>query len=563
MSGGALREIIASFGTSFDGSGLKKGDSAINGMITKLKGFAVAAGTAFAVKEVLGFTLGLAEQAVELDHHAQALGISAQSLQMWDYAASLSGVSAEELQIGLQKLQRSAVGAGGKGGDLAAVFTKLHVSVKNSNGSYKNADELLTGVAGAIGDMTDPTLQTATAMQIFGRGGARLLPFLKQGRAGVQALKEEVAALGGGFTDDFIAKSEAMVQDSKRLEFAFLGLKVKAIGPLLPVLTHLAEGATKFVVAAGDVAKKSNVAKAALIALGVGGTIAMAPLLLSIAPIVAGFLLLEDVLTFLSGGDSLTGDLLDKYFGSGAAAKVKAFADEIGTDVMPVLKAALDIFTNGEPLDGKFEELNDYLELTLKPNSKAVFTEIVTNVRNVAAVATELIEIFKDLAKVILVLPDAALRLGGYVGKQIYETQDAQANADAKGASDQQSGVQKDWRTFSKGTLPTRDDSGSWWQQLKAQAGFGNDGSTLPNASHVPDAKELAAQNVASAPIASPASALPPEFKQTNTTQITQQFYGIDNADDAGRAAAKGAEKGVKAGVNDRAQRALVPLSGS
>lgn len=568
----ALRQIIASFGVDFDTKSLARGDSAVSGMIGKLKTFGTAVAGAFAIKEVLGFTMGLAEQAVELQHHAEALGISAQSLQQWDFAASLSGVSAEELQIGLQKLQRSAVGAGGKGGELGAVFKKLGVDVKGSSGHFKNADELLTDVAGAIGDMTDPTLQTATAMQIFGRGGARLLPFLKQGRAGVAALKEEVAALGGGFTDDFIEKSEAMVQDSKRLEFAFLGLKVKAIGPLLPILTQLAEGATKFVVAGGEMLKKSNAAKAALIALGVGGAIAMAPLLLSIAPIVAGFLLLEDALTFLSGGKSLTGDLIDKYFGPGAAAEVKAFANTLGSEVMPALKAAFAIFTDGKPLDEKFQELHSFIQAKLGPDTKAVFHEIVDDIKLMVDVVTELIDILKDLAKVVMVLPDAAFRLGGAVGKQLYQAQDAQANSDAKKAAGESSGSPVDWRTqFSGRSLPAVDTGKSWWEQFKTQAGFGSEekgASSTPQfsaeslkAMAEAATSAAAAQSVASAPVGG-ASMPQPEVTQTYNTPITQQFYGIDKADDAGRAASKGAEAGIKSGGNDRALRALVPAAG-
>lgn len=553
----ALRQIIASFGVDFDGKGLKQADSGIQGMIGKLKGFAVAAAGAFAVKEVLGFTMGLAEQAVELEHHAEALGISAQSLQKWDFAASLSGVSAEELQIGLQKLQRSAVGAGGKGGDLGATFEKLHVTVKNANGSFKNADELLTDVAGAIGDMTDPTLQTATAMQIFGRGGARLLPFLKQGRAGVAGLKAEVEALGGGFTDDFIEKSKAMVQDSKRMEFAFTSFKVKALGPLIPILTHMAESATKWIVAAGNVAAKSNVAKAALIALGVGGAIALAPLLLSIAPLIAGFLILEDVLTFLTGGDSLTGDLLDKFFGPGAAAKVKAFTDGIANDLGPVLKAALAIFTDGQPLDVKFQELNNYITTKLGPGSKAVFGEIVSDIQLAVQVVTDLINIVKELSAVLTTLTtlpggNSLFNAGGFSLKALtgQNDKDQQEFAQNKKAGG---------RVANEGDIQANLEAAPWYEKLVATV----TGFKAEDAVPVDVQKHIAGQNVAAAPVGAAAFAQPPEVKQMINTPITQNFYGIEDADDAGRAASKGAAAGVKSGTNDRALRALVPQAGS
>jgi hypothetical protein len=579
----ALREILVSFGSTFDPKGINQGQSAITGMLGKLQSFATGVAAAFAVKEVVGFTMGLAEQAVELEHHAEALGISAQALQKWDFAANLSGVSSEELQIGLQRLQRSAVGAGGKGGDLGATFAKLHVTVKNANGSFKNADELLTDVAGAIGDMTDPTLQTATAMQIFGRGGARLLPFLKQGRAGVAALKAEVEALGGGFTDDFIKKSDEMVQDSKRLEFAFLGLKVKAIGPLLPLLTRAAEGATKWVVAAGKMLAKSNAAKAALIALGIGGAVALAPLVWSIAPVIASFLALEDVLTFLTGGKSITGDLVDKFFGKGAAGKVQAFVAALSKDVGPMLHDIFAIFTNGKPLDEKFKELETYVLGTLTPNFKRDFGEMGDSVASLVSTAASLAETLKDIV-------DAMKWIGGHT---IAPIASAVANRDdergAQAAKDKASGNQTADETvqgwfdglgvavskFSAGVdksaaetdaASNADGGASWYDKLR--------GLLVPNADAIrgrlaaagevgPDAIAAPQANVATAPyVGGGFGAAPPEVTQTNNTPITQNFYGVDKPEDAGKAAAKGAQAGVKTGTHDRAQRYLRPQSG-
>lgn len=558
----ALREIIASFGVDFDTKSLARGDSAITGMIGKLKTFGTAAAGAFAVKEVLGFTFGLAEQAVELKHHAEALGISAQSLQQWDFAASLSGVSAEELQVGLQKLQRSAVGAGGKGGELGAVFSKLHVNVKNANGSFKNADELLTDVAGAIGDMTDPTLQTATAMQIFGRGGARLLPFLKQGRAGVAALKQEVAALGGGFTDDFIEKSEAMVQDSKRLEFAFLGLKVKGIGPLLPILTQLAEGATKWIVAGGEMLKKSNAAKAALVALGVGGAVALAPLLLSIAPIVAGFLALEDVLTFLGGGDSLTGDLIDKWFGPGASERVRQIAEIIKNDLSGALRDIFAIFTDGQPLDVKFRQLSDYITNILKPRFTADFGEMGSSVAELVNSAGQLAEALVKIIKAMGWIAAHTINAGDTIRKNA-------AAADAETAQHKANGGATWYDKLRDVLVPNQDDIRA---RLAAARGDGGPleakaSATAPKYQLNPYSADLqyllAPQaNVATASLPGGGNSSVPEVNQSIQAPITQQFYGMQNEKDVGRAAAKGAAEGLKSGGNDRAMRALVPQAG-
>jgi hypothetical protein len=547
----ALRSILASFGVEFDGKQLEKGNSLIEGTIGTLGRLAPALAGAFGLHEIISFTTGLADQAVELKHHSEALGISAQSLQQWQFAANLSGVSSEELQIGLQKLQRSAVGAGGAGGELAATFTKLHVSVKNANGTYKNADELLTDVAGAIGDMTDPTLQTATAMEIFGRGGARLLPFLKQGRAGVAGLKGEMDDLGGGFTDDFIAKSEDMVKGSKELSFALKSLGIKAVESLIPDLTGLEKGATKVIRVFGDWVKNSNATKTALIALGIGGTLALAPLLLSIAPLVAGFLLLEDALTFFTGGKSLTGDLLDKIFGPGAAAKVKAFADALTNDVGPVAKQVLAIFTDGQPLEVRFQELYDYIANVLKPKFKADFGEMGDSITTLVESAAILA---KSLADIVEAMKWVATHTINAIGGAMFSSEDAEANKRAREEAGG-SGNSGPKRVATAADIQAHFDSLPWYERAFGHAlGFNAAQAAPVDMGQIHQAIAAVGTNasapaVASAPFVGPPP--PPDVKQTYNTTINQNITG--SADDV----KKGAADGAKSGITDAGAKLL------
>lgn len=541
----ALREIIAAFGVTFDGKELEKGENQIQQAIGTLKKFGAIAAEAFAVKEVGEFVFGLAEQAEQLKHQSEALGISAQALQQWQFAANLSGVSADELQVGLQKLQRSAVGAGGKGGELAATFKKLGVSVKNSNGSYKNADELLTDVAGAIGDMTDPTLQTATAMEVFGRGGARLLPFLKQGRAGVEGLKKEVAELGGGFTEDFIEKSEDMIQNSKRFDFALRGLKVAAIGPLLPIISEMATGVTKLIVTGGKLVDQSNAAKAALVALGIAGATALAPIALEMAPVIAGFLALEDVFTFFSGGKSVLGDALDSAFGEGTQKKIQAVAAQIKdmglADIASLLHEAFAIFTDDKPLTAKFAELQAYIDGPFTAQMKKDFGVVgegiatwLSLVNGVHGVLSEIVDLMKWIGEHTV----------NAVGKATFAANDAAANEDAQAEARKQAGQTSLYDDLRSLVAPSADTV----RQRIAGAGSGPNENAAKGAPELSpsDVKALVAgafavmPSVATAPVNVP----PTTITQENKTNITQNFYA-DTPDAVARSASSGAVSGV------------------
>lgn len=542
---GAMRSILASFSTEFDGKALEKGESQIHGMIGVLKKFGPALVEAFAIKEIGEFAFGLAEQAEQLSLNAKAIGISADELQKWDYAANISGVSAEAMNTGLEKLERSAVKAG-KGGSLA--FGSIKVSVDKAGGGFKDADELLGDVSEAIANMQDPTEQVGAAMAAFGRSGAKLLPFLKQGRAGIAALKEEVEKLGGGFSEDFIEKSEDMIKNSKRLDFAMISLKTAAIGPLLPIISDLAVGATKVIVTMGKWVKNSQATKTALIALGIGGAAALAPLLLSIAPIVVGFLALEDFVTFLSGGKSLTGDAVNKFFGDGAAAKVQAFASALSADLGPILHDIFAIFTDGKPLDEKFKELDAYIAGTLGPNFRAEFGEMGGDIAKLISAAASLAETLKDIVKAMQWIGSHTV---GAIGKAVFAASDATANEDARQDARKKQGNE------------------SWFDKARDALNYDYVPKTAPEAARATapalsaaDAKSLvdtlyaSAPNVATAPVAGGKAT--PDVNQTNTTTVNQ-YFTADTPDAVKSSAANGAKAGVSDGNNLRTKRALVP----
>lgn len=340
----ALREVLADFGIKFDHHAVHEAEHGIEGLVEKIERVGAAIAGAFIFHEVKEFVLGLAEQAEELELQAKAVGISTDSLQKWQFAANQAGLSSESLQTGLQKMARSIVQADKGGGDLGKTFAALHIKTKNVDGTFRTVDDILPDVADAIADMKDPTKQVGVAMDIFGRGGARLLPFLKEGKDGIAELTKQVADLGGGFDENFIEKSSELIRSTKRWDFALRGLKVAALGPLLPIITRFVEKAVSFVAKLRELNHTVNIGQTALLAfttLGIQGlSHAIGPLGAAFGRL-AGFILksvlplliLEDFIVFLAGGDSLIGRALDKAFGPGTQEKVRAFTDKVGESV--------------------------------------------------------------------------------------------------------------------------------------------------------------------------------------------------------------------------------------
>jgi len=97
---------------------------------------------------------------------------------------------------------------------------------------------------------------------------------------------------------------------------------------LLPVATKMLRWALASIQQFGKLTQTSNILKAAFVVLGVAMLYAFGPAALTIAAVAAGLAVvigvLDDLITWFEGGDSLFGDLLNQMFGEGASEKALA-----------------------------------------------------------------------------------------------------------------------------------------------------------------------------------------------------------------------------------------------
>jgi hypothetical protein len=352
----ALREILAVFGVEFDSKQLDKGGVTIDGMVGKLKSFGQAVAGAFVVKEIVDFTREVAAEADQLAKTSAALGLNAQSLQEWRHAAGLSGVDAGLLDASFNKLARNASEAANGGKTQAEAFKRLGVEVKDQSGALKPLGRLFEEAGVAVGGIENPTEKAALAMEIFGKSGAKLIPLFAEGKEGMAALRAEVEELGFAFDDAFLDIAQEANDNVDRFNLALKGLKIRLASEVLPIMSSLAISTARIVAAFGKLLKNTEFLKAGLISLGLVGLVKLSALIGPLASIntllragaglllkyIIPFLILEDFIVFLQGGDSAIGDVLDKLFGEGASGKVRKFI----TDVIDSVKAFFDDLRN-------------------------------------------------------------------------------------------------------------------------------------------------------------------------------------------------------------------------
>ena len=170
-----------------------------------LKGVGAAMGTAFvavgaaavgAAKSLTGMTVGASEYADNILTMSSVTGMSADSLQAYQYAAELVDTSLETLTGSMAKNVRSMSSAQAGTGKMADAYKALGVSVTDSNGNLRDSETVYWEAIDALGSVSNETERDALAMQLFGKSAQELNPLIEQGSAGIAALTGEAERMG-------------------------------------------------------------------------------------------------------------------------------------------------------------------------------------------------------------------------------------------------------------------------------------------------------------------------------------------------------------------------------
>lgn len=325
----ALRELLAEFGIQVDDKQLNRANEKLDSFVDRVQKVGGAVLGAFAVRQIYQFAEGVAHTIDQIDDTATALGISAEAVQTWGFMADAAGDSGEELLNMMGRLQVQAANTKDATSGAGKAFAELKVKTHDANGRIKEADQLMSDVAEAIAEVKDPAKQAGLAVEIFGRQGRQLLPFLKGGSAGINQMKKEFKELGGGFDAEAIEKGGEFQHQMARVKVMVDGIKNAMVKGLFPVLSFVADKAATIGGWFARMTKNTDLFRNALVVLGIYLTplalemaAAFAPVLLAGAALAGIVILVDDIITMFQGGKSVIGETLDKLFGKGTSANV-------------------------------------------------------------------------------------------------------------------------------------------------------------------------------------------------------------------------------------------------
>jgi hypothetical protein len=181
------------------------------------------------------------ETAGALNDTSVALGVTTDAIQELGYAAQLNGSSVEGMADGLRKLSIHMAAAAGGSEEAAQTFSKLGVRIKSEDGKLRDADQVFADLADKFKAMPDGARKVATAVDLFGKSGAALIPTLQAGRDGLAELRQEARELGIVLDKDTIAAGDDLDDTWVKLKLAAVGLRYSIAGPLLASLNESAK----------------------------------------------------------------------------------------------------------------------------------------------------------------------------------------------------------------------------------------------------------------------------------------------------------------------------------
>lgn len=155
------------------------------------------------------------DSARRIDETSRKLGLTAEELQKYEYAAKKTGVSNATLEQGFEKLGDSISKAAAGADRESKLFKLLGISLKDSAGNARTSAQIFPELADALLRVKDANERAALAQVVFGEGASDLEPLLAGGSKGINTLADAAERLGIVLSNEQIQRSS---ETAKKLE---------------------------------------------------------------------------------------------------------------------------------------------------------------------------------------------------------------------------------------------------------------------------------------------------------------------------------------------------------
>ncbi len=317
MADTIVDRVFIAFGLKTDDvqKGMNKAENFVTNGLNRIKDTLMPLATGFALASMV---TGFVEGANQIEKASLRLGMTAEDLQAWQGAAEALGAEGAEVNEMLSDMNEHLVDMVQFGsGPAVDILNKLGISAKDAAGKIRPAADVLLDLAGASEKVGKQNMLAYGKMMGF---NPEVIDLLLQGRKGLEDLLKAQKELAVFNKDDAeIAKQSKIAWQGfmKSLQ-AIQAVIMRAV---MPALVTMVNWLTKAVVWARQnqpfmIALVTGLALVitkmlipALLKMGAAGLAAMAPFLPWIALVALLALAVDDLWTYLEGGEAAFGSI--------------------------------------------------------------------------------------------------------------------------------------------------------------------------------------------------------------------------------------------------------------
>lgn len=201
-----------------------------------------AIGAAVALGGLARLVGGAFDYAESIKVAGEKTGIAVDQIQRLQFIAEQADVSFDSVTSSINKFQKNLVEESAATG---GALKKLGLDIGDLR--LQSSDEQFIRLATAISEVRNPAEQTALAMQLFGRGGTELLPFLKAGPEGIRQLSASFDELGITISGDALTKLNEAGDAVDRLTSSVKNLGVELLSVAATPIEKASDGITLFI----------------------------------------------------------------------------------------------------------------------------------------------------------------------------------------------------------------------------------------------------------------------------------------------------------------------------
>jgi len=174
-------------------------------------------------------------------------GLTSETLIGLEFAAEAAGGNIDELKEGLNALTQKAGMASRKGGEAAAIFKDIGVSVNDANGNLRSADEIFRDTINALSGLSSTSDKASVALELFGGGGAKVAAILADGTGSLDEWTAKAREAGLVMDGEALKASEDMDRGMAQLKLTMRAVTLETGKNLIPAMILVTEAVGKVI----------------------------------------------------------------------------------------------------------------------------------------------------------------------------------------------------------------------------------------------------------------------------------------------------------------------------